>query len=152
MKRQFAFGSEPGWTDRATLAGAVLLKSAQLKTALLRTALLSAALLGMAGCHSSFVETTLVNRSGRPLHLVELDYPSASFGTEVLAPDTTFHYRFKIIGEGPVKLSWTDEGQKEHNVEGPRLHEGQRGLLTVTVGHDGPDGQVRWQTSLQDKP
>ena len=33
-----------------------------------------------AGCHSSYVEATLQNHTAQPISLVELDYPSASFG------------------------------------------------------------------------
>ncbi len=98
----------------------------------------------LAGCHSAFIETTLVNRTDQQLRLVEVDYPSASFGTQSLAPGASFHYRFKVIGEGPVKLSWTDAVQKEHNAEGPALHEGQQGSLTVTI----IPGQTAWQTTF----
>ena len=99
----------------------------------------------LSGCHSAFVDATLINRTDKNLHLVEVDYPSASFGTQNLAPGTPFHYRFKIIGEGPVKLSWTDDAQKEHTAEGPALHEGQGGLLTITIA----PGQTAWQTTLK---
>lgn len=105
-------------------------------------------LLGLAcltGCHSAFIETTLINRTQEPLRLVEVDYPSASFGTQNLASGASFHYRFKVIGEGSVKLSWTDSGQKQHNAEGPTLHEGQQGTLTVTI----IPGQTAWQTTFR---
>ena len=96
--------------------------------------------------HSAFIEATLVNHSGQPVRLVEMDYPSASFGTESLADGGSFHYRFKVIGQGPLKLSWTDARQREHNVGGPELHEGQRGMLTVTMG---PAEQLAWQTTFR---
>lgn len=99
----------------------------------------------LAGCHSAFVEATLINRTDKNLRLVEVDYPSASFGTQNLSPGAPFHYKFKIIGEGPVKLSWTDDAQKEHTAEGPALHEGQGGLLTITIA----PGQTAWQTTLK---
>lgn len=99
----------------------------------------------LTGCHSAFIETTLVNRTGEKIHLIQVDYPSASFGTQTLDPAATFHYKFKIIGEGPIKLSWTDAGGKEHNAEGPTLHEGQGGTLIVTV----IPGQTAWQTTLR---
>ncbi len=100
----------------------------------------------LTGCHSAFVETTLVNRTDKTLRLVEVDYPSASFGTQSLPPGASFHYKFKIIGEGPVKLTWTDEAAKEHTVDGPSLHEGQAGFLTMTVA---AAGQTAWQTTLR---
>lgn len=102
-------------------------------------------LLATTGCHSAFIEATLINHSGQTVRLLEMDYPSASFGTESLPPEASFHYRFKIIGEGPLKLSWTDPQQKEHSVQGPRLHEGQQGLLTVTMGPE----QLAWQTTFR---
>ena len=101
--------------------------------------------LGLSGCHSAFIEATLINRTDKPLRLVEVDYPSASFGTQNLIPGASFHYKFKLIGEGPVKLLWTDEAQKEHTVEGPYLHEGQQGLLTITV----TPAQTAWQTTFR---
>lgn len=104
-----------------------------------------AVLAGTGGCHSAFIETTLINRTDKTLRLVELDYPSASFGTQNLGPGAAFHYRFKVIGEGPLKLTWTDDVQKEHNAEGPTLHEGQQGLLTVTI----IPGQTAWQTTFR---
>lgn len=101
-------------------------------------------LLTLTGCHSAFIETTLTNRTESTLRLVEVDYPSASFGTQNLAPGASFHYKFKVIGEGPLKMSWTDEAQKEHNAEGPSLHEGQGGQLSITL----IPGQTLWQTTF----
>lgn len=112
---------------------------------LILAGVLGAGLLSAAGCHSAFIEATLVNHSGEAVRLVEVDYPSASFGTQLLPSGAVFHYRFKVIGEGPVKLSWTDAHAGEHSVEGPRLHEGQQGLLTVTMG----PGQLAWQTTFR---
>lgn len=98
----------------------------------------------LVGCHSPFIEATLVNHSGATARLVELDYPSASFGTQTLENGATFHYRFKVIGEGPVKLSWTDAQQKEHAFQGPAIHEGQEGTLSVTI----TSGQPDWRSKL----
>ena len=91
-------------------------------------------LLGMAGCHSSYVEATVHNDSGAPITLVEVDYPSASFGTQELAPGAQYHYRFKVLGNGPVKLLWTDAGHTERHSDGPSLNEGDEGTVEVTVG------------------
>ena len=43
--------------------------------------LLILAAAGMAGCSSRYVQTTIVNHTDRALKLIEVDYPSASFGT-----------------------------------------------------------------------
>ena len=91
------------------------------------------ALTAIAGCHSAFIRTTVTNHTGQPVPLFEVDYPSASFGGSTLAPDGTFSYRFKVLGTGPVKLSWTDAAQHEHTATGPVIREGQEGSLTITI-------------------
>jgi hypothetical protein len=95
------------------------------------------ALVGVVGCKSAYVEADVKNASGAAVSLVEVDYPSASFGVETLAAGATYHYRFKILGDGPTKVIWTDGAKKEHTVAGPKLNEGQQGAMTVTIGGDG---------------
>ena len=104
----------------------------------------SAALVLVCGCHSAFVNASITNRSGRPLRLVEIDYPSASFGTNDLAPGAEFKYRFKVLGSGPATLLWTDAAKKEHTSAGPSLEEGEQGSLTVAIGPD----DAQWTSQL----
>ena len=99
----------------------------------------------LAGCHSAFVDARVVNHSGAAVRLVEMDYPNASFGTSDLPNGSTFKYRFKILGSGPTKLSWTDAHEKEESSSGPPLHPGQEGSLSVTLQ---PDGTADWNTGL----
>jgi hypothetical protein len=100
--------------------------------------LIPAALLApILGCHSAYIEATLHNGTDRPLSLVELDYPSASFGTQTLAPNQDFHYRFKLLGSGDLKLIYTDTTRQEHTIPGPHLNEGDEGSLLVSVNPDG---------------
>lgn len=103
------------------------------------------ALAGLTGCHSHYVEADVKNDSGAAVSLVEVDYPSASFGTESLASGAVYHYRFKILGDGPVKILWTDAQRKDHSVSGPSLHEGQEGTLTVTI----TGSTALWNTGLR---
>ena len=98
-----------------------------------RLGLLTVGLVPLTGCHSAFVEATLVNRTARPVTLVELDYPSASFGLQQLAPGESFHYRFKILGSGELKLIYTDAAEKEQHITGPHLDEGEEGPLEVAI-------------------
>lgn len=102
----------------------------------------------LAGCHSAFVETTIDNQGPAPLQLIEVDYPSASFGVGALAPDSQFYYRFKIQGSGPLKLQFTDAQGQPHTIDGPQLSQGQEGHLTIVID---PAGKVAWQTSLTPK-
>jgi len=99
----------------------------------------------LAGCHSNFVQTTIVNRSGAPLRLVQLDYPSASFGTSNLGNGAEYKYRFKITGSGTAKLNFVDSTGKPHKAVGPELDEGQEGALLITIDES---NNVLWTTSF----
>ena len=101
--------------------------------------------LGLAGCHSAFVDAVVRNRTAEPVTLVEVDYPSASFGTQTLAPGADFHYRFKVLGSGKVKLLWTDTKHVEQHSDGPELDEGDEGPLAVTLGAAG----VAWDSKVK---
>ena len=103
------------------------------------------AVLLITGCHSAYIDATISNRTDQPLNLVELDYPSASFGTQTLARGSDFHYRFKILGTGKLKLIYTDTSNVEHDIPGPELSEGEEGTLTVTVQPSG----VAWGGQLK---
>jgi hypothetical protein len=94
---------------------------------------MAAALLTVAGCHSAYIEATVKNASGASVSLVEVDYPSASFGRETLADGAEYHYRFKILGNGATKVLWTDATHTERSNNGPTLHEGDEGRLTITL-------------------
>lgn len=107
--------------------------------------LLASTTLLAAGCRSAYVEATVHNGSGGPVRLVEVDYPSASFGKESLPADGEFHYRFKVLGSGATKVTWTGADRKEHTVTGPTLHEGNQGRLTIELG---PQTAV-WTPQLQ---
>lgn len=86
-----------------------------------------------AGCRSAYVEATVRNETGGPVRLVEVDYPSASFGKESLPAGAQFQYRFKVLGSGATKVTWTDADRKEHTVAGPALKEGDQGQLTIQL-------------------
>lgn len=105
---------------------------------------LAALLPALAGCHSAFVQATVRNDTAQRVQIFEVDYPSASFGAGDLAPGAIFHYRFKILGSGPVKITWTDASDHDHTASGPELSEGQEGSLAVTLSPRG----ANWSTSL----
>lgn len=85
------------------------------------------------GCHSAFVDATVINHTGGTVKLIEVDYPSASFGTQDLAQNGIYRYHFKVIGGGATKVMWTDSAEKDHTSKGPNLSEGQQGQITVTL-------------------
>jgi hypothetical protein len=104
------------------------------------------ALSALGGCRSAYVEADVRNDTGQPISLLEVDYPSASFGTQSLAANSIYHYRFAIIGDGPTKVLWTDAQHKDHTVAGPTLHEGQHGTLLITLT---ASGAAAWTPQLQ---
>ena len=106
----------------------------------LRAAALLALFLFLTGCHSPYVAATVSNRTSRPIDLLEVDYPSASFGTQSLAPGADFHYRFKVLGSGNVSLTYTTVNFHDKKSVGPFLKEGDEGPLQAIIQPDG----VHW--------
>lgn len=118
-----------------------------IRTAVLGT-LLGACAASLAGCHSAFIQATVVNGTNAPVRLFELDYPGASFGSGELGQGARFPYKFKVLGTGPSKIVWTDASGKEHTGKGPDLHDGEEGTLTVTLQGD----SARWEPHLRQAP
>jgi hypothetical protein len=103
-----------------------------------------AAVVLVAGCKSPYVSASVKNDTGAAVTLVEVDYPSASFGRESLAAGAVYPYRFKILGSGATKVSWTDAARKAHTADGPDLHEGQQGQFGITLTPTG----AQWSEQL----
>ena len=93
----------------------------------------SAAAWMCTGCHSHYIQATIVNNSGAVVNVVQVEYPHASFGTQQLAPGASFHYRYKLLGTGPVKISYYDAHNGEHAQSGPSLNEGDEGQLDIVL-------------------
>ncbi|SEF66472.1 hypothetical protein SAMN05421819_0745 [Bryocella elongata] len=103
------------------------------------------ALVGLGGCKSAFIGATVTNETGGNISEIEVDYPSASFGTSTLPVGGSYQYRFEVIGSGPLKATWTDSSRKPHSSTGPSLGEGLRGTVDVRLE---PDGTAVWKTGL----
>jgi hypothetical protein len=97
------------------------------------TAFLSATLLAAAACHSYHVDTTVENRTGAAIQLLEVDYPSASFGADHIASGAIYRYRFQIRGSGPLKITYTGPDDKQVQIDGPTLIERQQGQLKIVL-------------------
>jgi hypothetical protein len=103
------------------------------------------ACLSLSACRSAFVRTSIINHTGNTVRLIEVDYPSASFGTQQIADGETFQYRFKILDTGPVKISFTSADNSVESFTGPTLTQGQQGSLTITLERG---GKVTWTPEL----
>jgi len=96
-------------------------------------AFLSAILLAAAACHSYHIDATVENRTGADIQLLEVDYPSASFGADHIASGAVYLYRFQIRGSGPLKITYTGPGDKQVQIAGPNLVERQQGQLKIIL-------------------
>ena len=107
-------------------------------------------MLGLAcGCHSYQIDTTVVNRTGDAVTLLEVDYPSASFGADKLAAGADYHYRFQVRDSGPVKVQYTESTTLQaRQISGPELAEGQEGQIEIVLL---PGGKAEFHPNLSPK-
>jgi hypothetical protein len=106
------------------------------------------ALFALAGCHSHYIQATITNTGSGPVSVVQVDYPSASFGVQHLDPGGVFRYRFKLLGSGNIKITYLDAKRGEHTQTGPWLNEGQEGTLDIAIP---ASGQIGFNSSLRAK-
>jgi len=99
----------------------------------------------LSGCKSDWVNAEVRNESGQTIHELEVDYPTASFGSNSLASGGTMHYRLQIRGSGPVKVEYTFEDGKTVHAQGLNLGEHQKGSLTIRIF---PGGKVDFVPNL----
>jgi hypothetical protein len=86
------------------------------------------------------------NRTGAAIELLEVDYPSASFGADTLASGADFHYRFQVRGSGPVKVQYTEDGSyKVRQMSGTEVFEHQEGRLEIVLL---PEGKAEFRPHL----
>jgi hypothetical protein len=90
-------------------------------------------LLGLSGCHSYHIDTTIENRTGADIQLLEVDYPSAGFGVDRLASGAVYHYRFQVRGSGPLTVSYAASDGRQAHITGPNLFERQQGQLQIVL-------------------
>lgn len=109
-------------------------------------------LLALCGCHSYHIDTTVENRTGQPIRLLEVDYPSASFGADSLAAGADFHYQIQLSGQGPLKVQYT-AGDGSHSqvrqMTGPTLVEPEQGRLVIVLL---PGGKAEFHPQLTPRP
>jgi hypothetical protein len=102
-------------------------------------------LVASAGCRSYHVETTVENRTGATIQLLEVDYPSASYGADSVAPGGVYHYRIQLRGSGPLKLQYTAGDGRQIQIDGPMLAERQQGKLEIVLL---PGGKAEFHPEL----
>lgn len=118
----------------------------KLRTGILAVVALTA-LMAVAGCHSYPVEVAVENHAGGPVQLLEVDYPSASFGANALAAGAEYHSRIQLRGSGPIKAQYTGSDGRQTQAEGPMLAERQEGRIEIVLL---PGGKAEFHLHLTD--
>jgi hypothetical protein len=96
-------------------------------------------------CHSYHIEATVENRTGGTVTLLEVDYPSASFGADTLASDGVFHHRIQVRGSGPITVQYTGPHGRAVQVQGPDIYEQQEGSIEIVLL---PNGKAEFHPAL----
>lgn len=107
-------------------------------------ALLTFLALASSSCGKRYVDFSVTNNTAIELHAVEINYPGGSFGTTKLAPGQTFHYHFKSLQNGKLKLGFEGPGHKWISSDGPAWSQGHGGNIQTTIN---ADSRVQWETS-----
>lgn len=108
-------------------------------------AVLLLALIAATGCRSHRVDVNVENRTGAAIQLLEVDYPSASFGADSLASGANLVYRIQVRGAAPLKVQYTAAGGVQKQISGPTLSEGDEGQLQIVLL---PDGKAEFSPQL----
>ncbi len=113
------------------------------------TAILLPLLALLSACHSPHIDVTVENRTGAPIELLEVDYPSASFGADTLAAGADYHYRIQVRLSGPVKVQYTETASHQvRQMTGPDIFERQEGRLVIELL---PGGKAQFHPELTAK-
>ena len=99
----------------------------------------------VAACRSPHVQVSVENRTGAEVRLLEVDYPSASFGKDSLAAGATMHYKVQLQDTGKVKVQYTAADHTQPQATGPELAEGEYGTLDIVLL---PGGKAEFHPQL----
>lgn len=102
-------------------------------------------LLVAAACKTYIVHVAVVNHTGSAVNLLEVDYPSASFGVDSLPAGATYHYHLQLEDSGPFKVAYTDSQKHKWNSTGPTVHQGQKGTVEIVLM---PGGKTEFHPQL----
>jgi len=112
-------------------------------------AAMAALVFAVAGCRSHHIDMTVENRTGGAIQLLEVNYPSASFGADKLAAGAVYPYRVQLRGEGPLKVQYTGGDGRQVQIDGPTLAEPQEGKLEIVLM---PSGKSEFNPQLSARP
>jgi hypothetical protein len=94
------------------------------------------------GCRSGLVKVSLTNASPQALSLIEVAYPGGTFGKNSLAAGETYNYTLKPLGDGTLKIQFTDAQGSTHQSEGPAVRKGHAASIAVRLMQNGASSSV----------
>lgn len=90
-------------------------------------------ILTLTSCRAHMITIRLTNTSSEPVSTIIVDYPSATFGKDKLAPGETFASPVKVTDNGPLKVQFTDAKGAIHTYTGLKLHPNQEGSIELKL-------------------
>jgi hypothetical protein len=102
-------------------------------------------MVALSACRSYHIDVTVLNKTGNAVSLLEVDYPTASFGADTLAAGVDFHYVIQTRGSSPMKVQYTAANGRQVQITGPTLYEKQEGKIEIVLL---PDGKAEFHPSL----
>jgi hypothetical protein len=103
----------------------------------LRKAIFAAFLLlpvaAATGCRAHLVRVSVVNKTGAAANLVEVDYPSASFGIDILPAGAVYRCRLQLLDSGPLSVQFTGADRHQHKIAGPTVEQPEEGSLEIDL-------------------
>ena len=99
----------------------------------LRFAVALVFVIAMAGCRAHVVKISLTNTSAEPIKTIIVDYPSATFGKDTLAPRETYFSLIKPVDKGPITARFTDAQGSSHTYKSASLEPGDDGWVNIKL-------------------
>jgi hypothetical protein len=96
-------------------------------------------LIALAGCRAHVVKISLTNISAQPIKTIIVDYPSATFGKDTLAPRETYFSLIKAVDKGPIKVRFTDAQGTSHAYQSISLEPGDDGSVYIRLTQNSAD-------------
>lgn len=93
--------------------------------------------IAFAGCgHTHVILVTVTNASTEKITTIEIAYPEATFGINLLDPSKNFQYRIKPTNTGTVQIHFYDARGMEHKLAGPVVHKNDEGSIEIKLTQD----------------
>jgi hypothetical protein len=99
----------------------------------LRFAVALVFVIAIAGCRAHVVKISLTNASPEAIKTIIVDYPTATFGKDTLAPRETYFSLVKPVDKGPIKVRFTDAQGVSHTYESISLAPGDDGWVDIKL-------------------